>query len=364
MNISGPGIIIQPLSLILALAFFLVSACSGKSGTPPSELKRKPVSGVTVAAVEKSDVMEYAETSATVRAKTHSVISGRIMGSVTGVSVREGDAVKAGQILITIDDRDIGYRVSAAEKAAESASLNRALQEITLARYRNLFEQKAISRHEYDQIETQKKVADSEHERALASLAEAKTMLGFTRITAPFSGTVVEKKTEPGSMSIPGMPLLALEDGSSYTANADVGESSGGQIKKGDIVPVFIEALNARLSGKITSVVPAADPATKTFPVKAEISAPGLKSGLSAKILIPSGRKTILAVPEKAVVTRGQLTGLYVVDDKGVVAYRLVRTGKKYPSGIEIVSGVKPGERIIFSGVENAVDGGIVSVPR
>ena len=103
-------------------------------------------------------------------------------------------------------------------KALESGKQNRELIDITYRRYRKMYEEKAISRQEMDQFETQKKVAGLEYERvqemvnrAAAGLAEAKIYLGFTRVTSPVKGLVTEKKTEVGSMAVPGMPLLTVE---------------------------------------------------------------------------------------------------------------------------------------------------------
>jgi RND family efflux transporter MFP subunit len=193
----------------VALLIGLLGAC--KKESPEESMKRPVVDGVKVADVALSVVDDIYETTGTVRSDRESLVASRVMGVVTSVLVREGDHVAAGQLLLTIDDRDAVQRLRAAEMALEAADQNRVLAETTWRRYRNLYEEKAISRQEMDQVETQKKVAQAEYERAKAMAEEAKTSLSFTRVKAPVSGRITQKRIETGSMASPGMPLLVIE---------------------------------------------------------------------------------------------------------------------------------------------------------
>jgi len=283
------------------------------------------------------------------------------MGTVTSVRVREGDRVSAGQVLVTVDDRDAAQRLRAAEKAAEVAQHSKSLSEVTYGRYKTLYDEKALTRQELDQIETQKKVAEAEYERALAGLAEAKVALGFAQITSPVSGVVVDRKIDPGSMAAPGVPLLTVEDSSSFTIDIFVDEHLSGRLHKGAAVDLFVSAVPQQPKGRIIEIVPAVDPASRTFLVKVEASGPGLKSGHYAKVRIPAGKREALVVPSFTVVEKGQLSGVYAVDEKGLISYRLIKQGKRFGEGVEVLSGLSPKEKIITAGIEKAVDGGIVA---
>jgi len=279
---------------------------------------------------------------------------------------------------LTIDDRDVVQKVRAAEaghqeaiKALESAKQNRELTDITYRRYKAMDEQKAISRQEMDQFETQKNVAALEYERvremvnrASAGLSEAKIYLGFTGVTSPVKGLVTEKKTEVGSMAVPGVPLLTLEDTAAYHAEITVDESLSGSLRAGMPVTVSIEAINRRFAGKITEILPGVDPQSRSFTVKVSIGGPGLRSGLYARVTIAHGKKEAILAPKGAIIEKGQLTGVYAVDSQGIATYRLVRTGKEYDGHWEILSGLKANDRIIVQGVENAVDGGILETGK
>ncbi len=338
----------------------LLGGCTGKIKPGTAQVKRQAVTGVEISEALPSQTEEYYETTGTVRPVTSSVVASRIMGTVTSLKVREGDRVRKGQLLMTLDDRDVEQKVKAAEKAVEAADQQRELMDVTYGRYKKLYDGKAVSRQEIDQIETQKKVAESEYERAGAGLAEAKVYYGFAKITSPISGIVTEKKIEAGSMAVPGTPLLTIENASSFRIDLNVDEGMTGKLKVGMPVDIVIDSLSRTIKGKVSEIVPAVDPMSRTFLVKVGISGPGLRSGLYARAMVPVGTKEAILLPRKAVVERGELTGLYVVGPDNVITYRLVRLGRQYDGNVEILSGINPKERVITGGVEKAVDGGIL----
>jgi len=346
------------LLFVLLLTAF-ATGCKEKVKPGTAELKRPAVSGVAVTEVVPSKVDEYFETSGTIKAKATSAVASRLMATVTSVKVREGERVNAGQVLLTLDDRDVTQRVVAAEKTVEAARQNKRLASVTSERYQRLYDEKALTRQEIDQINAQKNVADIEFERAGAGLAEARIHHGFATLTAPFAGVVTEKKVDAGAMAVPGTPLLVLEDTSSFRLETYVDERLMGKLKAGMPVEVFLGSPPQTARGKISEIVPAIDPLTRTFLIKVEVAAPGLRSGLYAKIRLPIGTKEAILLPKAAVIERGQLTGVYTVDDKGIITYRLVRTGKETGNAVEILSGLNPQERVITSGAEKAVDGGL-----
>lgn len=360
--------------LFLAAALLFLAGCGEKKAPGEGRAARTPVRDVSIATLAPAPVEEFYEATGTVKALRTSVVASRMMGAVTSLLVKEGDPVEQGQLLLTIDDRDAMQRERGAEaghreakKALEAAAQNRELTEITYRRYKKMYEEKAISRQEMDQFETQNRVAALEQERvqemvgrAEAGLAEARIHRGFARVTSPIRGVVTEKRTELGSMAVPGMPLLTVESAAAFQAEISVDESLSGKLRVGAPVLVSIEALNREMSGKVAEVLPAIDPQSRSFTAKVSVSGPGLRSGLYAKVRIPKGKRELLLAPRPAIVEKGQLAGVYTVDGQGVIAYRLIRTGRAYDNGLEILSGLKAGDRIIVGGVEKAVDGGVV----
>lgn len=352
---------LRTTAVLLALVFFGASAgCRGKDPGGQKEVTRQAVTGVTVETTALSQADEFIETAGTVKAKTVSSVAGRVMGTVTAIKVKEGDRVHAGQVLAILDDSDVAQKVKAAEKGVEAALQQKSLADITYQRYKGLHDDKALTGQELDQVDTQKKVADSEYERARAMHREAQVYQGFTRIIAPVSGVVTEKKTDLGSMAVPGMPLFTIEDTSGYRIEANLDEKYAETVRKGGVAQITIDSPQRGITGTVTEVVPSVDPATRTFLVKIAVSGEGLRNGSYCRVSIPAGRKEKLLVREKAIVRRGQLTGFYTVDSGSVITYRLVRTGRSYGDRVEVLSGLNPGEKVIVDGVEKAVDGGIV----
>jgi len=347
---------------LAALIFLtLLAGCGDKVSPGTAEVKRQAINGATVTVVQLSKISDDYETSGTVRAKVTSIISSRVTGTVTAVHVRAGERVKAGQLLATIDDRDAVQKVRAAEQANEAAKQSRSMADLTYQRYKKLHDEKALARQEIDQIETQKKVADAQYEQAKAGLEEARIWQGFTRVTAPAAGVVTDKRVDPGSMAMPGMPLFTVESDGGFQLEVAVDEALSGKLHVGENAAVTIDTIGLHTAGKIIDVVPAVDPATRTFIVKIALADKGLKSGFFARVRLSRGEREALLVPKGAIVEKGQLTGLYAVDPQGLVTYRLVRTGKSYEGGVEVLSGLNAGERIITAGLEKAIDGGQIA---
>ena len=341
---------------------------------------RPIVSGVKVAVIRPVEVNDYYETSGTIKAKTVSDVASRVMGTVTAVNVREGDTVSEGQELLTIENDDLTQKVKGARAASDEASkalqvakANKTLADTTYGRYKKLFEDKAISGQEMDQMENQRKVAGLEYARseaaairAKAGLEEARVGEGYSKITSPTSGIVAKKNIDVGSMAVPGTVLMVVEDVSTYEVDAQVDERLVDKVKIDAPVDVSIDSIGAKLKGKVTTVVHAVDPMSRTYLVKISIPADTnehklLKTGLYARVLVPQGKKTALLVPAKAVVEKGQLVGVYAVDERNVVTYRLIRTGKNFGGSVEVLSGLDDGQRIIVEGLPNAVDGGVLA---
>jgi RND family efflux transporter MFP subunit len=360
-----------PFWLIALLLLFV--GCREKE-PHSSHIQRPVVTGVTFVKISPTAIDSFYETSGTVKAGATSVVAGRTMGTVLAVKIKEGDRVRAGEVLVDLDDRDLAEKVAQAEaanqeayQALEAAGQNRSLAEVTFHRYKNLHAEKVITQQEMDQIETQKKGAERDYDRlnqtvkrTKAALEEAKIYRGFSKVTAPVSGVITEKKIDPGNLAAPGMPLLTIEDTSHFKVEAYIDERLAQKFQTGTRVFISLEATGERITATIGEIVPAIDPGSRTFLIKIPVKGPGIKSGLYCKVQIPEGKKEVILVPKKAFVERGQLEGVYVVDAQRVMTFRLIRTGKTYEDQKEVLSGLKGGEQVVVQGMDRAIDGGIV----
>jgi RND family efflux transporter MFP subunit len=365
---------IVPVAGMVLMLVVSLPGCKDRIKPGQTGVKRPEIKGVAVMRVVPSVVESVYETSGAVKAKATSTLASRVFGTVAATYVKEGDPVHSGDILLAIDDHDVLQRVQAAEsgynealKAREAAKKQSDLADITSRRYGNLYKEKVVSGQEFDQIETQRNIANLDLERASLATGRAKALLeearvhhGFTKIRAPFSGLVTSKKTEQGAMAVPGLPLITVEDTSRFKIEAYVDERLSEKIKKGTPISIRFDPTGGSVPAVITRIVPAIDPATRTFAIEAELKGPSLKSGLYGKVLIPDGKREATLVPRSAVVEKGQLTGVYAVDANGVINYRLIRTGKTFDGRVEALSGLNAGDRIVVGGIEKAVDGGLI----
>lgn len=371
--------------LVASFLFFFL-ACSREREPSQERAPSAPLEGVTISAVQPAPVQDYFEAVGTVRSRKTATLSSKVVGTVIAVLVEEGDRVKKGQTLVEVDSRDLRAEIEAAEasvdevnraiKAAESAVKaaqgQRELATATFQRYESLVGRGSVTPQEYDEVSARHKVAvveveraqenlhalEARREQAKAKLAYTKILLGYARVVSPFDGVVTEKKGEVGMLASPGVPLLTTEDTGQYRLEVPVGESWLPQIKVGNRVSVSVDAVRQDLSGTVVEIVPAADPQSRTFTAKIDLPPhPNMRSGLYGKARFFLGQKEVLLVPLEAILERGQLIGLYLVDADGIARFRLVKTGQRHGDRVEILSGLKAGERVATRGVERISDG-------
>jgi RND family efflux transporter MFP subunit len=351
----------------LRLGSLVVAAVVGISGcsTDKSVHAWSPetVRHVALLAVQQADVPDLLETVGTVRAAQTSDLASQMMGNIVAIQAREGDRVQRGQVLALIDssqaraavDRATAARV-AAQQQLVAADSDLVLAETTLKRYQNLYDRKSVSPQEFDEVKARQQaararrdMAQAGHAQAQAALHQAMTSLDYTRIRAPFDGVVTQKKADSGTLASPGMPIFIVEDVRRYRLEVAVNESDLRFVRTGGQVSVAIEALdNAELKGKVVQIVPAADPASRAFLVKVELPTDTrLRSGLFGRARFSRGRRQALLIPRSAVVERGQLEGVFVLDQDRTASLRYVTLGKSSGSEIEVLTGLQGGEWLV-----------------
>jgi len=183
------------------------------------------------------------------------------------------------------------------------------------------------------------------------------TMLGYTKIVAPFDGIVTRKLADVGDLAAPGKPIIEMEDPAALRFEADVPEALIGNVKLGAKLPVQVAEGAAPIEGAVVEVAPVADAASRTFLVKLDIPAAGSnRSGQFGRVWVPTGESKSIRVPPSAVLVRGQMECVFVVADQHA-QLRIVRTGKRTDSEVELLSGIEPGESIAIEGAEQLRDG-------
>lgn len=350
-----------PFVVVLA-AFAGLAACSKKTEpvvTP--EVAR----GVHIFQATNQELPETVDTVGTVRAVESATLSSQVMGTVASVAVREGDHVRAGRTLILIDAGQLASQtdrahasVVAVRQQIAAAESEAALAASTLKRYELLKAQRSVSPQEFDEVQSRSNAASarlemvrSQEGEAKAAEAAARTMQGYTRIHAPFDGIVTERKVDPGAMATPGSPLLTVEKAGPLRLEVSVDESLLSFVRVGASIPVTIDTLGSEpVGGKVTQIVPTADPGSRSFLVKIDLpTAAGLHSGMFGHALVVRGSKDILLIPRTAIVAHGSMQSVYVAGPNQIAELRYISAGNLHGSEVEVLSGLSAGETVVDS---------------
>jgi RND family efflux transporter MFP subunit len=349
------------VSILLLTISAVLSACSNErsaqAGAPET------VSGVAVVAARAASVPDWLEVVGTVQAAQTSQVASQMMGAIVQISAREGDPVQQGQVLALIDDsqpraavEQATAAVAAAQNEILAANSQFVLAGATLKRYQQLYDTKSVSPQEFDEVraryqsaEANRNMAQAGQTQADAALAQARTSLGYARIRAPFTGIITEKKADVGTLAAPGMPIFTIEDTRHYRLEAAVDESDIRFVRLGGSVGVALDALgNAELSGRVAQIVPAADPASRSFVVKIELPADArVRSGLFGRARFSRGQRPALLIPQTAAVERGQLHAVYTADSSGIAGLRYITLGERIGQNVQVLSGLQAGEKVI-----------------
>jgi len=370
------------VTALAGLAGLVLPACSGRTETTP--VGTEAAIPVTVATVTTADIAGTFEAGGVVQARTTATIMARILAPVLDVHVVPGDRVRAGQVLIVLDGRDLGAHARSARAAAlaadqgvtaaaserQGADAALTLARATYERIAGLHARRSATAQEFDDATGALRAAEARAagaaaraqaavsgvEGARAASEAAGTTESFARITAPFAGVVTEKMVEPGNMAAPGTPLMRLEDTRGFRLDVRVDESRIGRIAPGAIVPVSLDSgsdgATTTISGIVAEVGRAVDADARAFLVKITLpETPGLRSGMFGRAHFSAQARRALTVPAGALVHRGQVTSVFVVE-KDIARVRLVNV-----SGTEVLAGLSDGDVVIVAAPPTVTDG-------
>jgi len=356
------------LALLIAWQFGLFTFGRVRPGqTPPAAAA--PIG--TPLQLALTNVSEVYHAVGTISSRTMVDLAPRIVARVLDVTVRAGDRVTNGQVLVTLDFADLlaatgqaGERVRAARAAvrvaAEKVQQMKAaydLARVEVERVRKLTASGALSRQAQDNAESvyrqaQAALAQAEQGATGAQAeaqaieqaqAQAQAALGYATVASPMDGIVAERRVEPGDLASPGVVLLRLFDPARLMLEVPVREALITRITLDEQVPFTVAALGKTFTGAVREIVPAVDPGSRTFLVRICIgAAPELVPGMFGTLALPLGTRPALLLPERAITRVGQLE--YVLAQLGGSPQRvLVRTTPAADGTCEIVSGLTTG---------------------
>ena len=274
------------------------------------------------------------------------------------LKVKVGDHVNKGQLLATISNQDIMAKRGQTDAMIAEAQAAVSSAQKDFDRFTALYKQQSATAKELDNVTLQYNAAKARMDGAKQMRNEVNAQLGYTSLTAPFSGIVIQKLADAGSMASPGMPILTIEQSGSYQVSAAVPENSINQIKQGTEAIVTIKALDKTIKGTVTQINQSSQYTGGQYIIKVSIpdnEKKGLYAGMYANVAIAVKAADAVKTPGNSVMVplssiehKDQLAGLYTISSNNTALLRWVRLGKTYGDNVEVLSGLEMNERFIL----------------
>ncbi|KAA5824502.1 efflux RND transporter periplasmic adaptor subunit [Algibacter amylolyticus] len=349
--------------LTLSIALLLASCGSDKKKTVADNTAEIRVKTSKVAANGNNPFLSV---SGKTQAVNSADLSTRMMGYVNKVHVNVGDKVRKGQLLVSINNTDL---------QAKRAQVNAGITEATAAfenaqknynRFKSLFSNNSASQKEMDDMTANFNMAKARLESAKQMKNEINAQFTYSNITAPFNGTITSKNVEAGNMANPGVPLISIETPGNFEVMAMVPETEISSIKKGSVVDVLVKSINKTLKGTVKEVSTSAKNTGGQYLVKIDLDKTdaNILSGMFTTVQFPVESKAIASmvlIPTNAIVTKGQLSGVYTVSQSNTAFLRWLRLGRTFGDQVEVLSGLNADEAYIVSAEGKLYNGAKIS---
>lgn len=356
------------IAILTLSALFLIS-CGGEK---KNEIATEAPIAVKVSGTTENDNSPFVTASGKIESQKSANVSTRMMGYVTKVNVKMGQKVSQGQLLVSINNTDLQ-----AKKAQVDASILQATAGFNNAkkdyeRFKTLFSQQSASQKELDDMTSRYEMAKAGLEGAKQMRNEVMAQFSYSNIMAPFSGEVTNTFVKEGDMANPGMPLVSVEGNGLMQVMAMVSEGDITSIKNGMPVTVLVKSSNQEIKGKVSEISGSATNTGGQYLVKINLDKTdkNVLSGMFVNVQFPIEKTNSQAkskisdkvlVPESALITKGQLTGIYTVNNN-IAILRWIRTGKSFGNQVEVLSGLSADEKYIVSAEGKLYNGVKVSV--
>jgi RND family efflux transporter MFP subunit len=351
------------LCLITAGSLLSFTACKKKE-TKSGEEK---VFNVQVKDILKKPLKPFIESIGTLNPFEEVTISAEVEGVLRSVKVEEGTQVSKGMLLAAIDDSDYSLEVKRAEAALRQAEATLENTKLEFKRKDALHKEELVTKQQYDDVVTRLSLTEAEVDRAKAFLSLARLKLLKTKITSPIACVVKEKRVSVGDFVKNGTPLFVIIQPNPLKLRFTVPEKDVGRLKMNQEVILKVDGFpGSEFKGKVNIIFPNVEEKTRTLQVEALVPNSNgiLKPGLFAKVILyTAGERDTIVVPVTALLYEAEKVKVFIIEGDRAKE-REVKLGSKYGELMEIIDGVKEGEKIVAIGQQNLSEGAKVSVQQ
>lgn len=297
--------------------------------------------------VERGTLVEHLRLDGVIEAVQQSTVSAQTAGTVVELPFDVDDVVDAGALIARLDDTEqrARYNQALANQGEAQSGLDDAQSQFT--RIESLRERGVATQAEFDNARNALAAARARLDRAQAAVAEAREQLDHTRISAPYSGIVTQRHVALGEAVSPGAPLLSGFSLEELRVLVSVPQQFAELARRERRAEVSLDDGRVLTTGQMT-FFPYADPATHSFRLRMELTEPDgtLFPGMLVRVGIPVSERQVLLIPESALLRRGELRAVYVLDEQDRPRLRQIRIGARADGKLEVLAGLDEGERI------------------
>lgn len=355
-----PSALCARAAAVAAISAWLTLGAASSAAAGDSALRTTVVQAAQAQATYVAD--------ATIEALRDSRVAAQVAGRITALAVQAGDHVEAGQVLMRIDPAMAAQQVASSQAQVAQAQAMLAAAKADFERTQSLYAKQYVSKAALDHAQAQFKSAEAQARSLTAQATASNVQAAYYTVRAPFAGWVAQVSVAAGDMASPGLPLLALYDPAALRVTAQLPESMVSRLDRASPVVVELPGLPSdtpaaarRQTVLRINVLPALDAATHSATVRIDLPAQpaSVLPGQFARVrfALKNGERPASAgtsrvlVPQSAVVQRGELSAVYVVNAQGLAQLRQVRLGRAYGEQVEVLAGLSAGERIALDPV-------------
>lgn len=357
------------LKSIVVISLLLNLVSCGSKDEYKAIAKLDPIE-VIISKIENNSTSTFVNASGTVQAENTANLSTRMMGFVKKVTVKVGQKVTKGQLLVSISNADLQAKLAQVNANIRKAEVGVQNAKKDFDRFTALFNQQSISQKEIDDMTAHYNMAKAGLNAVQQMKNEVNAQFAYTNIKAPFSGVITGKFVQVGDMANPGVPLISLESPKKFEVMAMVPESEIAKITKGIKVAVLIKSINETIKGKVIEVSPSAKMTGGQYMVKVKLDKTEVKlfSGMFTTVQFPvkaSGKSNSkVLIPLISLVQKGSLNGVYTISEQNTALLRWLRLGRTYGDKIEVLSGLTNEEVFITSAKAKLYNGAPLQITK
>lgn len=360
----------RKIMLLVILVVSIVAGCGQQNSQNDQEEIKIPVE---VMNTSLGDVIQTLMFNGDIKAEFEVKVFSKIPDRIETLFVDEGDVVRKGDKIAQILATTIEQGVLQAEAGVLAAKAQDANMRVEFERAQRLYKESAMSRQQFDAIQTQYEAATAQMQQAEAALVSAKSALTDATITAPINGVIGNRYYEVGDMANPALPVVSIVQMDRVKISFDATEADLGKLEVGQSAEVTVRSYpDVSFHGRIIKISPVLDPLTRMATVEVLVENPGakLKPGMYANVEITIGiLQNVLVVPRHAVIENTSMVSIngkdqvvkhyfvYVVNDSSQAEQRKLNVNYVNHVQIAVDSGINVGEKLVVAGQNNLRDG-------